>query len=208
MRKGNKVMLLQHKKLALAGGILLVFLLLFASGCAGGNNSSKNSTETSLIKSSTTASVTITPQLITPKDTGGSRGQGPLVISSPTPVPGGKPGTQQIVLGDRTLIIYRVTKQNGTSSNSTLIRLDLTVQNTSRTAIMNLSTFFQLMGPEGDAFGYQCNSSDNFYGPITAYKTRSGTIVFQIPKAATSSLQLLYRPEVAAETVTIKLKIS
>jgi len=194
-----------HKKFVLGGALLSVFFLLVACSSAGSNNSS---TERNLTKSTTTASVAITPQLVTPKATSGSPGKGPLVISSPTTVPGGNPGTQQIVLGDRTLIIYRVTEQNGASSNSTLISLDLTVQNTSHKAIMNLSTFFQLMGPDGDAFGYQYNSSDNFYGPITAYKAHSGTIVFQIPKAATSSLQLLYRPEIAAETVIIRLKIS
>jgi streptogramin lyase len=41
-----------------------------------------------------------------------------------------------------------------------------------------------------------------------AHTTRSGTIVFQLPTAATSSLRLLYRPEVATETVIILLKIS
>jgi Domain of unknown function (DUF4352) len=205
--KGNKEMFRIRKKFVLAGAFLIVCVLLVACSSSG-NKSSNSSTERSFTQSSTTASVASTPQLITPKDTGGSSGKGPLVISSPTTVPGGKPGTQQIVLGDRTLIIYRVTKQNGASSNSTLIRLDLTVQNTSRKSILNLSTFFQLMGPEGDAFGYQYNSSDNFYGPITAHQIRSGTIVFQIPKAATSSLQLLYRPEIAAETVIIRLKIS
>ncbi len=73
---------------------------------------------------------------------------------------------------------------------------------------MNQLTFFQLMGPEGDTFGYQYNSSDNFYGTIAAHATRSGTIVFQVPIAATSSLRLLYRPEIATETAIILLKIS
>jgi Domain of unknown function (DUF4352) len=201
-------MFLLQKKFVPGGAMLLAFLLLVACGSVG-NDSSNSSTERSLTQSSATASVAITPHQITPKDTGGSRGgKGPLIISSPATVPGGKPGSQQIVLGGRTLIIYRVVRQNGASSNSTLISLDLTVQNTSRKAIMNLSTFFQLIGPEGDAFGYQYNSSDNFYGPIAAHQSRSGTIVFQIPKAATSSLQLLYRPEIAAETVIIRLKIS
>ncbi len=189
----------QHEKFM--PGITILMVLLLLAACSSASDSSTTS-------SSTTASVTTTPQLVTPKSSSGSPGKGPLVISSPTMVPGGKPGAQQIVLADRTLIISRVTEQNGVSSNSTLISLDLTVQNTSHKAIMNLSTFFQLMGPEGDAFGYQYNSTDNFYGPISAYKARSGTIVFQIPKAATSSLQLLYRPEIAAETAIIRLKIS
>jgi len=198
-RKGNKVMFLQHKKLVLGGMILVLFLLLVACSSAGSNSSNGNTG---------TGSTTITPHLVTPKAASGSPGKGPLVISSPTPVPGGKAGSQQIILGDRTLIINSVSKQKGASTSSTLINLDLTIQNTSNKAIMNQSTFFQLMGPEGDAFGYQYNSSDNFYGTIAAHRTRSGTIVFQVPTAATSSLRLLYRPEIATETAIILLKIS
>src|SRR5207249_3111887 len=155
-----------------------------------------------------TAAATITPQLVTPKASRGSPGKGPVVISSPTPVPGGKIGSQQIALGDRTLIINSVSKQKGASTNSTLINLDLVIQNTSGKAIMNQATFFQLTGSEGDTFGYQYNSPDNFYGTIAAHTTRNGTIVFQVPTAATSSLRLLYRPEIATETAIILLKIS
>ena len=106
------------------------------------------------------------------------------------------------------MIINSVSKQKGLSANSSLINLDLAVQNTGNKAIMNQSTFFQLMGPEGDTFGYQFNSSDNFYGTIAAHTTRAGMIVFQLPTAATSSLRLLYRPEIASETAIILLKIS
>jgi hypothetical protein len=122
-------------------------------------------------------------------------------------VPGGKPGSQQIVLGDRTLIINSVSKQQGASTNFTLISLDLAVHNTSNKAIMNRSIFFELIASEGDTFGYQYNSSDTFYGPIAAHTTRNGTIVFQVPTAATSGLRLLYRPEIATETAIILLNI-
>jgi len=199
-------MFLQHKKLVPGGVTLVLFLLLVACSSPGsGSNNGNTGTGSS---NSATAAVTITPQLVTPKASSGSPGKGPLVISSPTPVPGGKAGSQRIVLGDRTLIINRVSKQTGASTNFTLINLDLAVRNTSDKAIMNQSTFFQLMGPEGDIFSYQYNSSDNFYGTIAAHTTRSGTIVFQVPAAATSSLRLLYRPEIAAETAIILLKIS
>ena len=196
-------MFLQHKKLV-PGGVILVSFLLLAACSSAGSGSTQNQGSTPLA----TAAATITPQLVTPKASSGSPGEGPVVISSPTPVPGGKAGSQQIVLGDRTLIISRVSKQKGASTNSTLINLDLAVQNTSDKAIMNQPIFFQLMGPEGDIFGYQYNSSDNFYGTIAAHATRSGTIVFQVPTAATSSLRLLYRPEIATETAIILLKIS
>ena len=190
-------MVLQQKKLVLGGVILVMFLLLAACDSAGSESSNGNtgtgSTQGQGSTPSAPAAATITPQ---------------LVISSPTPVPGGKAGSQRIVLGDRTLIINRISKQQGASTNSTLITLDLAVRNTSHKAIMNLSTFFQLIGPEGDTFGYQDNSSDNFYGTIAAHTTRSGTIMFQVPTAATSSLRLLYRPEIATETALILLKLS
>jgi Domain of unknown function (DUF4352) len=195
-------MFLQHKKFVLSSVILVSFLLLVACDTSGsGSTQDQGSTRSA-------PAVTITPRLVTPKSAHGSAGKGPLVISSPTPVPGGKAGSQQIVLGDRTLIINSVSKQKGPSANSTLINLDLAIQNTSNKAIMNQSTFYQLMGPEGDIFGYQYNSSDTFYGAIAAHTTRAGMIVFQLPTAATSSLRLLYRPEIASETVIILLKIS
>lgn len=193
----------QHKNLV--PGLVILLVLLLLAGCSSANNSSITNSST---QSSTTAPISTTPQLITPRSASGSPGKGPIIISSPTTLPGAKPGTQQVVLRDRRLIIARVTVQNGTNSNSSLIALDLAVQNTSPKAIMNLSNFYQLMGPDGDAFGYQYNSSDTFYGPIAAFQTRTGTIMFEVPKAAISSLQLLYRPEIATETVIIRLKTS
>jgi uncharacterized protein DUF4352 len=198
-RKGTKVMFLQQKKLMPAGMILALFLLLVACSSVGSNSSTGNTGA---------GSTTITPQLVTSKAASGSPGKGPLVISSPTPLPGGKAGSQQIVLGDRTLIINSVSERQAASTNSTSIDLDLAVQNTSAKAIMNRSTFFQLMGPDGDAFGFQYNSSDNFYGTIAAHATRSGTIEFEVPTAPTSSLRLLYRPEIATETAIFLLNIS
>jgi hypothetical protein len=205
-------MFLRHKKLVPGGVILVLFLWLVACGSAGNDSSNANtgtgSTQDQGSTPSATAAATLTAQLVTPKAASGLPGKGLQVISSPTPVPGGKPGSQQIVLGDRTLIINSVSKQQGASTNFTLINLDLAVQNTSNKAIMNQSIFFELTGSEGDTFGYQYNSSDTFYGPIAAHTSRSGTIVFQVPTAATSGLHLLYRPEIATETAIILLNIS
>ena len=189
-------------KKCIAGGVMLVMLVLLAACSSTGNTSNQGTGP------SAAARATITPQLVTPKDVHGSPGTGPQVISSPTTVPGSKPGSQHIVLGDRTLIITSVSKQNGASPNAALISLNLGVQNTSAKAIMNLAPFFQLMGSEGDIFGSQYNSSDDFYGSIPAHTTRDGMIAFQIPTAATPGLRLLYRPEVATETVIILLKLS
>ncbi len=137
-------MFLEHKKLVPGGMILVLFLLLVACSSAGSDSNNRNtgtgSTQDRGSTSSASAVATITPQLVTPKSASGSAGIGPLVISSPTPVPGGKAGSQQVVLGNRT--------------------------------------------------------------------TRSGTIEFEVPTAATSGLRLLYRPEIAKETAIILLKIA
>lgn len=202
-------MFLRHKKLVLVGAMAVLLLLLVGSGCAGNDSSNGNTRAGSTEQQeSIPAIATITPQLVAPKASGGSQGNGPVTIFSPTPVPGGKAGSQQVILGDRTLIINSASKQKGVNTNFTLIYLDLAVQNTSDKAIMNQPTFFQLMGLEGDIFDYQYNSSDNFYGPLAAHTTRSGTIVFQIPTAAASSLRLLYRPEITTETAIIFLRVS
>jgi hypothetical protein len=195
--KGNKGMFLQRNKFVVGGMILVLLFFLVACDSARYQGSTPFAT----------ATATITLQLVTPKSAGGLAGKGPLVISNPVPVPGGKAVRQQIVQGDRTLIINSVSKQKGASANATLIILDLAVQNTCDKAIMNQSTFFRLVGSEGDTFGYQYHSSDNFYGTIAAHTTRSGTIVFQVPTAATSGLYLLYRPEVATETVIVLLEV-
>src|SRR3989442_1038598 len=44
--------------------------------------------------------------------------------------------------------------------------------------------------------------------PKAAHTTRGGMIVFQLPTAATSSLRLLYRPEIASETAITLLIVS
>jgi hypothetical protein len=203
-KQGKKVMVLQLKKLLMGGLMLLLFLLLAACSSTGSDGGTQNTGN----GSPQSATATITPKLIAAKSTGGSSGKGPLIISSPTPVPGGRAGSQQLVLRDRTLIINSVIRQKGASPNTSLITLDLAVQNTSAKAIMNLPAFYQLMGSEGDTFSYQYNSSDNFYGAIAVHTTRTGTIVFQVPAFATSGLRLLYRPEVRTETVITLLTLS
>ena len=120
---------------------------------------------------------------------------------------GGHASSEQVVLKDRTLVISSVSKQNGVNAASSLITLVLTVKNTSNKPIMNQSTFFQLMGKEGDIFSYQYNSSDNFYGTVPANSSHSGTVVFQLPSAAAHNLHLLYRPEVTVETALVMLNV-
>jgi hypothetical protein len=182
------------------GGVVLVVMGLAACGSAPDSGSS----------SAAGAAPAATPRQVIPKSVGSPSAQGrkgPVVISNPVPLPGGKISSQKVVLSDRTLVINSVTKLRGKNQGSTLIDLQLVVRNTGVKAIGNESTFFQLMGPGGDIFGYQDNSSDDFYRTIDAHASRSGMIEFAIPAAAASSLSLLYRPEVAAETLLIRLKV-
>jgi hypothetical protein len=130
----------------------------------------------------------------------GTAGTGPIVVTSPTPVSGGNASSQQVVLNDRILVLNNVSKQDNASGQS-LVTLVLTVKNISNAPIKNQPGFFALISAEGDAFTNQANVSDNFYRNVAAHGTRTGTVVFQIPQAAASRLQLLYRPEIAAETV-------
>ena len=88
-------MFLQHKKLVLSGMILVLLLLLVA--CSSAGNSINGNTGTKLTRA---LGLTNLQQLLPPlsrrnwllQSHGGSAGKGPVVISSPTPVPGGKAG--------------------------------------------------------------------------------------------------------------------
>lgn len=184
-------------KPAMLGGVMLVVMWLAACGSAPDPGSG----------ASATAGPAATPRLVIPKSVGGSPGKGPLIISNPAPLLGGKIGSQKVVLNDRTLVINSVTMQPGTNQSSILIDLDLVVRNTSEKPIRNESSFFLLMGSEGDTFSQQDSSSVDFYRTIAVHSSRSGTIGFEIPTAAASSLYLLYRPEIATETVLTQLKV-
>lgn len=204
-------MIFLFKRLVLTGTLLLLSLLLFACGIGSlaenNNNGNGQQTQSSATVVSLTPQV-VTPKVVMPKTDKRSGGQGPLIITQPTPVPHGTPGSQQVVLPDRTLIINSASKQNSGSANSSYINLELVVQNTSNQAIANQATFFRLIGAEGDIFSYQSNSSDTFYGPIPAHTSRVGMIVFQIPTVAATNLHLFYRPNVTTESVIVLLKLS
>ncbi len=196
-------------------GCMLLLLFLLAACNSTDNTSNANSNSTNKIVTVTTYQGTpsnkTSPVAVKPKPvrgvSQGPSGSGPIVITSPTHISGGNANSEQVVLKDRTLVISSVSKQNGANAASSLITLVLTVKNTSNKPIMNKSTFFQLMGTEGDTFSYQSNSSDNFYGTVPASSSHSGTVVFQLPSAAAHNLRLLYRPEVAVETALVMLNV-
>jgi hypothetical protein len=186
------------RKLAVLGGVLAAGMCLAACGSVVSPESN----------SPAAARPAATPQLVSPKPLGGSAGKGPQVISNPSRLPSGQASGQKVALNDRTLTITSVTSRSGASQGSILIDLDLVVRNTSGKAIQNKAAFFELIGAEGDTFGQQAsNSSDDFYGTVDPHASRSGSIEFQIPAAAASNLYLLYRPEIATETVLTRLTI-
>jgi hypothetical protein len=139
---------------------------------------------------------------------GGSPGIGPRVIDHATPVPGGTPGSQVVVLGDRALTITAVTRQSSSNQNVTGIHVDLAVENSSASVIQNQPTFFQLTGAEGDTFAARTNGADPFFTAIEPRTTHRGSVDFEVPGATTSGLHLLYRPELAAEAVIVPLSIA
>ncbi len=96
---------------AMLGGVMLVVMWLAACGSAPTPGSS----------SSAAAGPTFTPRIVIPKSVGGSPGKGPRVISNPAPLPGGKVGSQKVVLSDRTLVINSVTSQG-------LVKVGVTVR--------------------------------------------------------------------------------
>ncbi len=142
---------------------------------------------------------------VIPTSVPGTPGVGPIVILSPTPVPGGGTHSQQVVFADRTLIINDVSKGAGADANLVAVSLKIMLKNTSGKVIMNESSYFSLLGSEGDAFGLPATTTSSFFGSIASNSSRSGTIVFQVPAGAIKGLHLLYRSNVATETVFLPI---
>lgn len=143
--------------------------------------------------------------VINPKTGTNKPGTGPIIIQTPTPVPGGSSSSQQITLPDRTLVIESVSRQANTATNMTTVTVKLMVKDTSSQSIKNLATSYQLVGAEGDMFGLPAGTTGTLFGTIAPGSSRSGTLAFQeIPSFAVQKLQLLYRSE-SAQTVFITL---
>ncbi|HEV2580271.1 MAG TPA: hypothetical protein VGT44_05410 [Ktedonobacteraceae bacterium] len=167
---------------------VLVAVLLLLAACGGADTSA---TSTPTVQSGTVAAST--------------PGVGPIVAVTPTADAGTTPAQQTITLADRTLMLGQVSRSPGASASSTAVSITITVTDTTAMAIQNQSSFYQLVGAEGDAFGVQSSVTPGFYGTIAAKQWHKGTITFQVPTGASQGLQLLYRPEKATETTLIPL---
>ncbi len=179
-----------HLKRTLLYGILVLACLLIAA-CSSNSAGSPVPTRPVVVQGTSIAS---TP------------GIGPTVIQTPTRVPGGNEQSQLITLPDRILTIANISKQAG--NNSVAINLTITIKNTSAKTIHNDAAYFQLISAEGDTFGLQSNEAPNFFGSIASQNSRSGTITFQIPAGAMSGARLMYRPDVATETIFVPLNLA
>lgn len=202
--------------------VLVICLLLTLAACgASGGTTQSTSPATLSAQMTTTPTVGDAPTQVVATPTGtksvpatatplpqNNPSNGPSIILTPTPVPGGGSGSQQVTFPDRVLIIGKVSQQPGVG-NSTPVSLVLTMKNTSAKPILNQAAFFQLAGSEGDIFGYQSSVTPGFYGTISPQSSHNGTIVFLVPTGAMSGgLRLLYRSEIDAETVFVRLQIS
>jgi hypothetical protein len=131
----------------------------------------------------------------------------PVVIESPTPVPGDSASAQQLGLADRTIVIESVSEQADSSADFATITLQLTFKDTGDKDIDNLATAYKLVWTEGDMFGLQPGGSSDYFGRVVAGSTRSGVVAFQqIPSAATRKLQLFYHAD-ASQVVFAPLDI-
>jgi Domain of unknown function (DUF4352) len=174
-------------------GILALVIFLLMTACNApiiADNSTPTPAQPSLVQGTSLAS---TP------------GVGPTVILTPTIVSNGNAHSQLVTLSDRILIISSISKQAGADSSSLAISLTMTIKNTGAKTIMNEAMYFQLTGADGDTFGVQSGANSEFFTAIAPQSSRTGTIVFQIPVGATNGLRLMYRPEVATETVFVPL---
>jgi hypothetical protein len=210
----------KYSKSAIASKIV-VFLFALASlaslaSCGNPTVATPNASTPTPIQQEVSANPTIapspktahahpTPVLATPSTTPGT---GPTIILTPTPLPGGSSNSQMVTLPDRTLAIQRANKQQGMDANTTAIALAMTLTNTGVQAIQNQASYYLLVGSEGDIFGYQSSATSSYFGTIAPHNSRSGTIVFQVPTAALNGLRLLFRPEIAQETVFVQLQVN
>jgi len=210
-------MLKRYRKQILTCSILCLLFLLAAcnmpgSGNTGNTNTSSSnqqeqgkSTSTSQQQGGSVPTVVVStavPANSTPDSSG------PIVITSPTPVPGGNSHSQMVTLPDRTLVISDASKVAGADASSTGIRLIMTMKNTSTKTIPNEGSYYQLIGAEGDSFGLQPSVTSSFFGMIGPNSSRSGTIVFQVPSAALNGgLRMEFRSEVDTETVFVPLNV-
>lgn len=179
----------RRRSFVVAATAALASSALVLAGCTGGQTSGASGHVGTQHSAPVPPSIVATPA-------GGSAGVAPVVAAS---------GASSVVLPDRTLTVTQAVSQPAGSSRS--IRVGLAIANSGAGSIASDSSAFRLIGPEGDIFGAVSGSSTSLDGVITAHGTRTGTVTFQVPIAAASGLQLLYRSGSASRAAMIPLNL-
>jgi hypothetical protein len=133
----------------------------------------------------------------------GSSGSPPTVV--PRSAPGGR--DQQVTLGDRTVRVDSASPRSLARDDFVAVDVDVTLQAVGPGAVENRPSDYSLLGPSGDVFGTTTDTSNPFWGALAATAKRQGTVTFEIPTAAQSRLQLLYRPGGTEEAVVFPLTL-
>lgn len=182
-------------------GVLAILLLFLVTACGNTSNNppTPQSGTVGVSTAGTAPIVVLTETPTTPVQSSAS----PNSTASTTP----SSQPQFITLADRALALGQISKGPGADSSSTAVSITVTIKNTSTASIKNQGTFYQLIGAEGDTFGTQSSVTPGFYGAIAPGKERTGTIVFQVPTGAVQGLRLLFRPEVATDTLLLPLRV-
>src|SRR5438105_8121960 len=116
----NRNMLTSHlKRLILCSPLLLLFIL---AACNTQENTNTTTGKANTPVSTSTQSQQPSQATATPTSSTASHGV-PIIILSPTPVPGGNSYSQMVTLPDRTIIINNVSKQTGADASSIAIVL-------------------------------------------------------------------------------------
>jgi hypothetical protein len=179
----------RRRRFVVAATVALATSTLVVGGCAGGHTGAASA------PAGTQHSAPV-PRSIAARPAGGSAGVAPVVAPS---------GVPSVALPDRTLTVTQAASQP--AGNSVSIRVGVAIANSGARAIVNDSSAFRLIGPEGDIFGAVSDSSASLDGVIAAHATRTGTMTFQVPIAAASGLQLLYRSGSASRAAMIPLNL-
>lgn len=189
VRENDEARRRSRRRLFVAALVPASLSALALCGCASQSSAKR-------VAPSAPKQVAATPKQVAATPTGGSAGVGPVVVPD---------GRQDAVLPDRTLTVRDAVREAGAGSAS--IRVDVVIRNAGPTTIANASTFFRLMGPDGDIFGVTPGSSTSLDGAIDAHTSRAGTVSFEVPAAATASWRLLYRPGLQTQTVMIAVNV-
>jgi len=141
------------------------------------------------------------------RSVGGEPGSPPTVVPRPDPAGSGTAANQQFTLSDRTVRVDSASTRPLPRDGFFAVDVALAIRALGPTAIDNLPSDFSLLGRGGDVFGTTSDPAPPFWGALEGPAERRGTVTFEIPIAAGTHLQLLYRPTGAEAPVVFLLSL-